>query len=479
MLPPSLDTIVMIEDSPTEAQLNLSYLHGEKYRILHGASGRAGLRLLEREQPDVVLLDLGLPDISGLDILQWIYDRELETSVIVVTAEAGIETVVSAMRLGAFDYLVKPFGADRLRITLRNALEHRRMNKLVDSYRASFEDGFHGLIGTSAPIQAVYRTIEAAASSMATVFITGESGTGKELCAEAVHRASPRCQGPFVPINCAAIPKEIMESEIFGHVKGAFTGAASDRKGAAEVAHGGTLFLDEVCEMDLRLQAKILRFVHSRRFQRVGESLERQADIRFVCATNKDPAAMVAQGRFREDLYYRLHVIPIHMPRLADRGDDALEIARQILARTADEEGKRFSAFSADAEALIAAQPWPGNVRELQNVLRKAVVLHDGQTLTAEMIAMDPHATPPIPSSAPGQEAPGAPRPGAWDIRPLSEVEQAAIEDAIATCAGNVTAAARLLEVNPSTIYRKRQGWARGAAPRPDPPIAGSFERHL
>jgi len=319
MLSPSLDTIVMIEDSPTEAQLNLSYLHGEKYRIVHGASGRAGLRLLEREQPDVVLLDLGLPDISGLDILQWINDRGFETSVIVVTAEAGIETVVSAMRLGAFDYLVKPFGADRLRITLRNALEHRRMNKLVDSYRASFEDGFHGLIGTSASIQAVYRTIEAAASSMATVFITGESGTGKELCAEAVHRASPRRQGPFVPINCAAIPKEIMESEIFGHVKGAFTGAASDRKGAAEVAHGGTLFLDEVCEMDLRLQAKILRFVHSRRFQRVGESHERQADIRFVCATNKDPAAMVAQGRFREDLYYRLHVIPIYMIKVSQR----------------------------------------------------------------------------------------------------------------------------------------------------------------
>ncbi len=472
MMPSSPDTIVMIEDSPTEARLNLSYLHGEKYRIVHGATGRAGLRLLEREQPDAVLLDLGLPDIGGLEILQWIGDRGLETSVIVVTAEAGIDTVVSAMRLGAFDYLVKPFGADRLRITLRNALEHRHMNKLVDSYRASFEDGFLGLIGTSAPIQAVYRTIEAAASSMATVFITGESGTGKELCAEAVHRASPRCQAPFVPINCAAIPKEIMESEIFGHVKGAFTGAASDRKGAAEVAHGGTLFLDEVCEMDLGLQAKMLRFVHSRRFQRVGESRERQADIRFVCATNKDPAAMVAQGRFREDLYYRLHVIPIHMPRLADRGDDALKIARHILGLTADQEGKRFCAFSADAEALIADQPWPGNVRQLQNVLRKAVVLHDGELLSAQMITIDPQATSPIPiQAAPLPRAPGARHPAARDIRPLSEVEQAAIEDAIAACAGNVTAAARLLDINPSTVYRKRQGWARDAAPQPNPPL--------
>ena len=237
------------------------------------------------------------------------------------------------------------------------------------------------------------------------------------------------------------------------------------------IAHGGTLILDEICEMDLRLQAKMLRFVHSRRFQRVGESRERQADIRFVCATNKDPAAMVAQGRFREDLYYRLHVIPIHMPRLADRGDDALKIARHILGLTADQEGKRFCAFSADAEALIADQPWPGNVRQLQNVLRKAVVLHDGELLSAQMIAIDPHATSPIPFGAPAENAPSAPRPTARDIRPLSELEQAAIEDAIAACAGNVTAAARLLGVNPSTVYRKRQGWARDAAPRPDPPL--------
>ncbi len=466
MMQSSRDTIVMIEDSPTEARLNLSYLHGEKYRIVHGSTGRAGLRLLEREQPDAVLLDIGLPDINGLAILEWIADQGLKTSVIIVTAEAGIDTVVSAMRLGAFDYLVKPYGADRLRVTLRNALEHRRLNKLVDSYRAPFDDGFLGLIGSSAPIQAVYRTVEAAAASMATVFITGESGTGKELCAEAVHRASPRREAPFVPINCAAIPKEIMESEVFGHVKGAFTGAASDRKGAAEVAHGGTLFLDEVCELDLALQAKLLRFVHSQRFQRVGESRERQADIRFVCATNRDPAAMVAQGRFREDLYYRLHVIPIHMPRLADCGEDALKIAHHLLHLYADEEGKRFCAFSADAEALIAAYPWPGNVRELQNVVRKAVVLNDGETLTPEMIALDPNGTSPIP---PG--TPAAARPSARDIRPLSEVEQRAVEDAIAACAGNVTAAARLLDINPSTIYRKRQGWARDAALTPAPPV--------
>ncbi|MDX1484170.1 MAG: sigma-54 dependent transcriptional regulator [Alphaproteobacteria bacterium] len=459
------DTVVMIEDSPTEARLALSYLEGENCRIVHAASGAAGLRCLARERPAAVLLDLGLPDIGGLEVLERLGDCKPMPLVIVITAEAGIDTVIAAMRLGAFDYLVKPYGAERLRITLRNALDHHRLSNLVQSYRAPYEGGFFGMVGNSPAIQAVYRTVEAAAVSSATVFITGQSGTGKELCARAIHLASPRRQGPFVTLNCAAISKDIMEAEIFGHVKGAFTGAGRNRKGAAEAAEGGTLFLDEVCETDLVLQAKLLRFVHSGHFRRVGESTERRADIRFVCATNRDPAEMVARGLFREDLYYRLHVIPIEMPALTRRGDDVLMLARHFLRTFSAEEGKKFQDFTPEAEAAIAAYAWPGNVRELQNALRKAVVLNAGATMTAEMIDLGPEAPPEAPrANAPAEAhcrlAPVGDKGGS--VRPLREVERMAIEDALALCQGNVTLAARLLDVNPSTIYRKQKAWHAG-----------------
>jgi len=291
------------------------------------------------------------------------------------------------------------------------------------------------------------------------VFITGESGTGKEVCAAAVH-AHSLVKGPFVVINCSAIPRELMESEIFGHVKGAFTGAHEDHAGAAELAHGGTLFLDEICEMDLGLQAKLLRFIQTGSVRRVGETREREVDVRFVCATNLDPAEAVASGRFRGDLFYRLHVLPLHLPPLRERDGDVRLLAQAFLARFAAEESRAFRGFDAEAEAMLEAHAWPGNVRELQNVIRRAVVLYDGEQVTAEMLALPrTGAEQSIQLSPPPQTAsPSRIR----AIDPFWRQEQKIIEGALAAFGGNAARAAAALEISPSTIYRKLQAWAQG-----------------
>ena len=319
-----------------------------------------------------------------------------------------------------------------------------------------------------------------AADSKASIFVKGESGTGKEVTANAIHRQSRRRNAPFVALNCAAIPKDLMESEIFGHVKGAFTSAVSDRDGAAAQANGGTLFLDEICEMDINLQAKLLRFIQTETFQKVGGSDIEQVDVRFVCATNRDPYQEVQNGNFREDLYYRLHVIPIDLPPLRDRGDDILEIARDFLTRYATEEGKSFTGFSDAAEEILLAFDWPGNVGELQNVLRQIVVLNDGDLVEPDMMppplnenspapeTMRPARQEPLESSM-SAEAPAvaetAPAQNVtksspdMPIRPMADIEREAIEHAIDQCGGNVRKAAELLGISAPTIYRKKAVW--------------------
>lgn len=330
-------------------------------------------------------------------------------------------------------------------------------------------NSFYGFIGSSTAMQVVYRMIEQASTSKATVFITGESGTGKEVCAQAIHRASQRADKPFVALNCAAIPKDLIESEVFGHVKGAFTGATSDRDGAARQANGGTLFLDEIGEMDLRLQGKLLRFLQTGEFQRVGSSRSEKVDVRIVAATNRDPLFEVDAGRFREDLYYRLHVIPITMPALRERGEDIIEIALSFLLAFSAEEGRHFTGFSPEAGRMLLNYDWPGNVRQLQNVIRNIVVLNEGERVLPEMVP------PPVGgrwARPNGFRKPNQPAPGSVSgIRPLAEVEREAIETAIALCEGNIPRAAVLLGVSPSTIYRKRMAWeGDGSLPRPPLP---------
>lgn len=393
--------------------------------------------------------------------------RELQTAVIVITAHGTIDTAVDAMRYGAFDFIVKPFRADRLVITLRNALERQRLARIVDTYRNELDrHEYCGFIGGSLAMQAIYRIVESSAPSRATVFITGESGTGKEVCAEAIHQQSPRREQPFIALNCAAIPSELLESEIFGHVKGAYTGAVATRDGAAGRAAGGTLFLDEICELPYHLQSKLLRFVQTGGFSKVGSSTLEQVDARFVCATNRNPLREVEEGRFREDLYYRLHVIPIHLPPLRDRQDDILVLARHFLGAFAEEEGKSFADFEPGAACAIANFDWPGNIRQLQNVIRNIVVLGTGGMVTLEMLpetvrhaAGDGRGLARSPTNGlPPLVGHGAPAERAT-IRPMAVMEPELIEEALRITDGNVPRAAALLEVSPSTIYRKLLRW--------------------
>jgi DNA-binding NtrC family response regulator len=469
--------VLLVEDSPSLAAVYQEYLRRENCQVEHVETGRDALTRVVRDLPDVLLLDLRLPDMSGMEVLQQIHEQALPTSVIVITAHGSVDVAVDAMRYGAFDFLVKPFDAKRLTVTLRNALERLRLSRLVETYEDNFaRRGYHGFIGSSLPMQAAYRIIESAAPSKATVFITGESGTGKEVCAEAIHRESPRRDAAFVALNCAAIPRDLMESEIFGHVRGAFTGAVSARDGAASRADGGTLFLDEVCEMDLDLQSKLLRFIQTSRFQKVGGTKEEAVDVRIVCATNRDPLEEVRAGRFREDLFYRLHVIPLQLPPLRERGRDSVMIAQALLKQYAQEEQKRFSRFTPEVEERLQGYAWPGNVRELQNVIRNVVVLYDGETVGPEMLPPSlqqsqlktaspapPPATPAADLTAVATATTGIAT-AAHEIRPLWLEEKAIIERAIELCGGNVPKAAAMLEISASTIYRKRQSWEAASA---------------
>lgn len=465
--------ILLVEDTVPLAHTYQEYLRQQPYDITHVETGGDGLDQIANGSPDMLLLDLELPDMNGMEILKHLSENEIPIPVVVITAHGSIGIAVSAMQAGAKDFLVKPFSADRLRVTVANTIEAAQLAGIVADYREKIDrDSFGDFVGRSLAMQNLYRILESAAPSDATVFLTGESGTGKELCANAIHQYSRRSRHTLVPINCGAIPDELMESELFGHVRGAFTGATQDRVGAVEAADGGTLFLDEICEMKLDLQVKLLRFLQSQEFMRVGESKARNVSTRIVCATNRDPHLEVREGRLREDLFYRLHVVPVSVPPLRDRDDDPLILAEHFLADYTQQERKNFTGFSRDAAAAIVAYDWPGNVRELQNVIRNLVVMNDGDEVGTEILP--PQIATLVPggvasgdtslratsSLAPQNGGQNTPMPNAPDdIRPLDDIERDAIEHAIEICDGNVRMAATYLEVSPATLYRKRAKW--------------------
>ncbi|WED25686.1 sigma-54 dependent transcriptional regulator [Vibrio sp. DW001] len=469
--------LLMVEDTASVAALYRSFLTPLGIDVEIVGTGKEALESLIIRIPDLILLDLRLPDMTGMDVLHSVKALYPEVPIIFMTAHGSIDTAVDAMRYGAQDFLIKPCEADRLRVTVNNAI--RRASKIKggegeQGASVSSLNNYQGFIGSSHNMLSVYKTIDSAATSKASIFITGESGTGKEVCAEAIHAASRRRDKPFIAINCAAIPKDLIESELFGHVKGAFTGAATERHGAAELADGGTLFLDELCEMDLDLQTKLLRFIQTGTFQKVGSSKMKSIDVRFVCATNRDPWKEVQQGRFREDLYYRLYVIPLHLPPLRDRGEDVVEIAYSLLGYMSLEEEKSFTRFAQDVIDRFISYEWPGNVRQLQNVIRNAVVLNNGKEITLNMLPppinqmstkialinnregllQDRFGSNNIDSTHEGLQSLSAD-----DITPLWRVERNVIEQAIQACGGNIPQAAHALEVSPSTIYRKKQSW--------------------
>jgi two-component system, repressor protein LuxO len=461
---PDLGRLLIVEDTPSLSRTYEAHLRLDFSEIEIADTGAKAIDAVESRAPDCILLDLKLPDADGLDLLDRWIDQGLKAPVIAITANGSMSVAVDAMRRGAVDFVVKPTTKDRLRVTAQNAVQNFQLKKVVETYEAEIDrSDFCGIIGKSLVMQGVFKSIEAAAPSKASVFITGETGTGKELIARAVHDLSPRRRARFVAINCGAIPRDLIESELFGHVKGAFTGATTDRAGAAELAEGGTLFLDELGEMPIELQPKLLRFLQLGEYQRVGDSKLRKSNIRIVAATNRDPLQAVRAGTLREDLYYRLHVIPVALPALRERGADILLLAESFLARYASEEGKSFDGMSRDAEEWLISHPWPGNVRELENLVRQIAVLKDGgrierSDLPTAGIALPISQTPsetPSPNDAYQSEL-AEPD---FGLEPLWMTEKKAIEKAIALCRGNIVAAAKQLQINPSTIYRKKASW--------------------
>lgn len=461
MAAPRIDVLI-VDDSPSIIVLMQATLRKRRLRVEGVGTGAEALEAMRSMLPSVALIDLGLPDMDGMELLRAIRSEGLPVLPIVITGRGSISVAVEAMQAGARDFLVKPINAERLSVTVLNMLETHRLREQVDQLR---EDvglrRFEGFIGSSPAMQTVYRVIRNVASSKATVFIQGESGTGKEVAADAIHRQSNRASGPCVPLNCGAIPRTLIESELFGHVRGAFTGATADREGAASQADGGTLFLDEICDMPLDMQVKLLRFVQTGTFQKVGGSRVVRVDVRFVCATNKDPIEEVREGRFREDLFYRLHVVPLHLPALREREGDILEIARHFLSIYSREEGKSFEAFSQASEDVLSNYQWPGNVRQLQNVIRNVVVLNDGPVVTPEMLPSTLLLETQLPAQAELSEEPRAftQLRDAGSIEPLWIQEKQLIERAVSLCNGSVQEAARRLEISPSTIYRKKIAW--------------------
>ncbi|MEJ3624635.1 sigma-54 dependent transcriptional regulator [Vibrio vulnificus] len=487
--------VLLVEDSTSLAILYKQYVKDEPYDIFHVETGRDAIQFIERNTPQLVILDLKLPDMSGEDVLDWINQNDVPTAVIIATAHGSVDIAVSLMNKGAEDFLEKPIKADRLKTSIAVHLKRAKLEHLVENIQSRFDrPRYHGFIGACLPMQAVYKIIDSVAPTTASVFINGESGTGKEVCAEAIHKQSLRKDQPFIAINCGAIPRDLMESEIFGHLKGAFTGATTDRKGAAMLANGGTLFLDELCEMELEMQKKLLRFLQTGTFTPLGGSKEIKVDVRIICATNRDPLKEVEEGRFREDLYYRVHVVPIEMPPLRERGNDIVELANHFLKTYAKEDGKKFNSISKEAQSILKKYNWPGNVRQLQNIIRNIVVLNDDNQLNMEhlpaQLTTKPQtvkepaklSTPPQPVQAVIQEmrnghealnhhsletqtskanplAHNAFHHSDGSIRPMWQIEREAIQNAIAFCDGNVISAAVMLELSPSTVYRKKQAW--------------------
>jgi len=483
--------VLLVEDSTSLAILYKEYVKDEPYDFFHVETGREAKAFIERYTPQLIILDLQLPDISGQEILDWITENDIPTSVIIATAHGTVDIAVNLIQSGASDFLEKPIQADRLKTSIGIHLKKARLENLVEDLKTKHDrSGFHGFIGSSLQMQAVYKTIDAVAPTNASVFINGESGTGKEVCAEAVHQQSERKNKPFVAINCGAIPRDLMESEIFGHVKGAFTGATTDRKGAAMQAHGGTLFLDELCEMELEMQKKLLRFLQTGTFTPLGDSREKKVDVRIICATNRDPLTEVEEGRFREDLYYRVHVVPIEMPPLNERGSDIIDLAMHFLKIYAKQDKKEFTGINAEVKKIFRQYKWPGNVRELQNVIRNIVVLNNDKQVsiehlprqfTAKRAAAKNQSLNLVQNQISQNEAQPQTQPmtepvmteevelntisvantenGTQPVRPMWQIEKEAIQNAIDFCDGNVLNAAVLLELSPSTVYRKKQNW--------------------
>jgi DNA-binding NtrC family response regulator len=448
-----MSRVLVVDDEPGLRQSLGLLLADAGYEVVAEGDGARALERVQAEPFDLVLCDVRMPDMDGLAFLRAYKSHGGRALVIMMSAYGGEEAALAAMKEGAYDYIPKPFRPDEVVLTLRKAEERERLAHTVATLRAQLDTtpDARAMIAESAAMQQALSIVARVAAHPTTVLITGERGTGKEVIAQAIHRASARPDGPFVAVNCAAIPEALLESELFGHVKGAFTGAAGDRAGLFAQAEGGTLLLDEIGELPLALQAKLLRVLQEGEIRRVGDQKTRRVDVRLLAATAKDLAAEATAGRFRHDLFDRVNVVTIHLPPLAERRDDIAPLARHFAARLTRRLGRRV-ALSETALAWLVEQPWPGNVRALEHAIERAAVLSDKETLEPSDLRSD--APPPTPLSP----SLGDPAAGSATLHDaVAAAERQAITRALAAAGGNRRAAAQQLGVSLRTLFYKME----------------------
>ena len=458
-----MNTILLVDDEPNYLVVLTELLKEEGFEVMTAQRGEDGLKIVADTDLDLVITDMRMPGMDGLELLEAVKSYNKDLPVIMITAFGEVEKAVVAMKAGAYNYLVKPFNNDELLLNIRKAIEHysllRENLRLRDEARVRY--GFASIVGKNARMQEIYRIIEKVAPTPSSVLITGESGTGKELVARAIHINSPREKSPFISVNCAALPETLLESELFGHERGAFTGATSMRKGRFELADSGTLFLDEIGDIPLPLQAKLLRVLQERSFERVGGTHPINVNVRIITATNRELKDEVAEGRFREDLYYRLNVLHIHLPPLRERADDIPMLTDHFISKFAKMLNKPDLRISGEALRFLVGLPWEGNVRELENTIERAVVLSRGATVEIEDLPVEVRTGTGSATDAKSITfAVGT---------PLAEIERRVIHSTLNHVSGDKRLCAQLLGIATRTIYRRleedREGVVDGPAP--------------
>jgi len=442
------DRLLVVDDEPSMREFLEIFLAQDGYEVVTASSGEEGFKVYRELEPDLILTDVKMPGMSGLDLIREIHALDPSIPIIAITAYASADDAIRAVREGAYDYLSKPFQIEDLRIIIRNALEARRLRRENVELRRSIDEQhrFGEIIGKSPQMVEVFNLISRIASSKANVLVIGESGTGKELVARAIHKRSSRADRPFVTVNCTAIPETLLESEMFGHLKGSFTGAVANKQGLVEAAHTGTLFLDEVGDISLSIQAKLLRFLQGREFRRVGGTDERKTDVRIIAATNKKLEKEMEEGNFREDLYYRLNVIRIRLPPLREREEDIPLLMDHFLKKFAAEQAKNIKKVSSLVMRVLCNYHYPGNIRELENIIERCVTLEQSDQLTAENLPPKLIEGAHVTSGPLGDS--DIPYDGIDLNRTLENVERDLINRALGITAGNRSRAARLLGIS-------------------------------
>jgi DNA-binding NtrC family response regulator len=449
-----MNRILVIDDEQSIRELLKDFLETKGFEVSIASDGESGLELLKKDKFDLFLLDLMMPGISGLDVLRERVSAKIDIPCIVITAHASVQTAVEAMKLGAYDYLPKPFVLEDVYITIKRALDVSKLQEENTRLKRQLQKrfGYRKIIGKSSQIESVIKFIEKIADTDSTILVTGESGTGKELVANTIHFNSSRIKKPFVPLNCAAIPKDILESELFGHEKGAFTGAVTTRIGRFELAHQGTLFLDEIGELAPALQVKLLRVLQEREFERVGGIKTIKTDVRIIAATNRDLEKAVKDGDFREDLYYRLNVIPLHLPPLRKMKDDIPLLLDHFNANISKSKKMKSISFSKEAMKYLTGYKWPGNVRELENLVERLIILNEGKPVEPDDLPERIREKVPVDSASSKDKLSS----DGVDLNiMLDEIENNMIIQALEISRGVKSKAANLLGLNRTTLIEK------------------------